>query len=134
MIIRRGRVAAALAFFLLFAVPGSAPAAAAEPAPAPVCTAPVPGAPGYVVADPDCDLDGTPLVGRPRPIRAALKLSIGFGGHLAAVVLRRPEGPRRGPEAPGATRWPGSMPRRPSGPASAWIGHCRSRAPAGRDA
>jgi 3-oxoacyl-[acyl-carrier-protein] synthase II len=39
--------------------------------------------------DPACDLDATPLVGRSRPIRAALKLSIGFGGHLAAAVLRR---------------------------------------------
>ncbi len=37
--------------------------------------------------DPACDLDGTPLVGRARSIRAALKLSIGFGGHLAAAVL-----------------------------------------------
>jgi 3-oxoacyl-[acyl-carrier-protein] synthase II len=37
--------------------------------------------------DPACDLDGTPLVGRSRPIGAALKLSIGFGGHLAAAVL-----------------------------------------------
>ena len=45
--------------------------------------------------DPACDLDGTPLVGRSMPIRAALKLSLGFGGHLAAAVLRRPEGPRR---------------------------------------
>ena len=40
--------------------------------------------------DPACDLDLTPLVGRPRPIRAALKLSLGFGGHLAAAVLRSP--------------------------------------------
>jgi 3-oxoacyl-[acyl-carrier-protein] synthase II len=47
--------------------------------------------------DPACDLDGTPHVGRSRPIRAALKLSLGFGGHLAACVLRRPEGPRRVP-------------------------------------
>ena len=47
--------------------------------------------------DPACDLDGTPLVGRSLPIGAALKLSLGFGGHLAAAVLRRPEGPRRGP-------------------------------------
>jgi 3-oxoacyl-[acyl-carrier-protein] synthase II len=40
--------------------------------------------------DPACDLDATPLVGRSRPpIRAALKLSIGFGGHLAAAVLRK---------------------------------------------
>jgi 3-oxoacyl-[acyl-carrier-protein] synthase II len=48
--------------------------------------------------DPACDLDGTPLVGKSRPIRAALKLSLGFGGHLACAVLRRPDGPRR--EAP----------------------------------
>ena len=47
--------------------------------------------------DPACDLDGTPHVGRSLPIRAALKLSIGFGGHLAAAVLRRADGPRRGP-------------------------------------
>lgn len=39
--------------------------------------------------DPACDLDGTPRVGRPLPIRALLKLSLGFGGHLAAAVLRR---------------------------------------------
>lgn len=41
--------------------------------------------------DPACDLDGTPGTGRPREIRAALKLSLGFGGHLAAVVLTRPD-------------------------------------------
>jgi 3-oxoacyl-[acyl-carrier-protein] synthase II len=40
--------------------------------------------------DPACDLDGTPQVGRTRVIGAALKLSIGFGGHLAAAVLKRP--------------------------------------------
>jgi 3-oxoacyl-(acyl-carrier-protein) synthase len=45
--------------------------------------------------DPACDLDGTPHVGKARNIRAALKLSIGFGGHLAAVVVRRPNGPAR---------------------------------------
>jgi 3-oxoacyl-(acyl-carrier-protein) synthase len=45
--------------------------------------------------DPVCDLDGTPHVGRPRDIRVALKISIGFGGHLAVAVLRRPQGPRR---------------------------------------
>jgi 3-oxoacyl-[acyl-carrier-protein] synthase II len=45
--------------------------------------------------DAACDLDGTPHRGRSREIRAALKLSIGFGGHFAAAVLRRPDGPRR---------------------------------------
>ena len=39
--------------------------------------------------DPACNLDGTPIVGRPLPIRAILKLSIGFGGHLAAAILRK---------------------------------------------
>lgn len=39
--------------------------------------------------DPACDLDYIPLVGRVRPLEHALKLSIAFGGHLAAVVLRR---------------------------------------------
>jgi 3-oxoacyl-[acyl-carrier-protein] synthase II len=44
---------------------------------------------------PDCDLDGTPYVGRSVPVRTALKVSIGFGGHHAAAVVRLPEGPRR---------------------------------------
>jgi 3-oxoacyl-(acyl-carrier-protein) synthase len=39
--------------------------------------------------DPECDLDCIPLVGRERPLEHALKLSIAFGGHLAAIALRR---------------------------------------------
>jgi 3-oxoacyl-[acyl-carrier-protein] synthase II len=39
--------------------------------------------------DPACDLDGTAGVGRSTPIRALLKLSLGFGGHFAAAVLVR---------------------------------------------
>ena len=39
--------------------------------------------------DPACDLDATPHRGRALAIPAALKLSLGFGGHLAAAVLRR---------------------------------------------
>ena len=39
--------------------------------------------------DPACDLDATPHRGRRLNIPAALKLSLGFGGHLAAAVLRR---------------------------------------------
>jgi len=39
--------------------------------------------------DPECDLDCVPLVGRVRPLEHAIKLSIAFGGHLAAIVLRR---------------------------------------------
>ena len=39
--------------------------------------------------DPECNLDCIPLVGRSRQFEHALKLSIAFGGHLAAVALRR---------------------------------------------
>ena len=39
--------------------------------------------------DPECDLDCIPLVGRPRRMEHALKLSVAFGGHLAAIALRR---------------------------------------------
>lgn len=42
--------------------------------------------------DPDCDLDCTPVIPRRAPLRTALKLSLGFGGHLAAAVVRRVEG------------------------------------------
>lgn len=39
--------------------------------------------------DPECPLDCTPLVPRRRPLTTALKLSLGFGGHLAAAIVRR---------------------------------------------
>ncbi len=42
--------------------------------------------------DPECDLDCLPLMGRAQPFEHAIKLSIAFGGHLAAVVLRRWDG------------------------------------------
>lgn len=41
------------------------PAAPAAAAPAPACDAPVAGRPGHVVADPDCDPDGTPFTALP---------------------------------------------------------------------
>ena len=39
--------------------------------------------------DPQCDLDCIPLVGRSSRFQTALKISVAFGGHLAAIVLRR---------------------------------------------
>ncbi len=39
--------------------------------------------------DPQCDLDCIPLVGRSSRFQTALKLSVAFGGHLAAIALRR---------------------------------------------
>jgi len=39
--------------------------------------------------DPDCDMDCLPLTGRQRRCQHALKISIAFGGHLAAIALRR---------------------------------------------
>ncbi len=41
--------------------------------------------------DPQCDLDCIPLVGRKNPVACALKLSVAFGGTVAAIALRRPE-------------------------------------------
>ncbi len=38
--------------------------------------------------DPECDLDYTPRVARPHAIDLALKLSLGFGGHLVAGLVR----------------------------------------------
>lgn len=39
--------------------------------------------------DPACEIDCTPLVGRRRSLEHALKLSVAFGGHIAALALRR---------------------------------------------
>lgn len=39
--------------------------------------------------DPDCDLDYTPLLARSKPIRVALSDSLGFGGHNAALLVRK---------------------------------------------
>ena len=39
--------------------------------------------------DPECDLDCIPLVGRRASFEHALKLSVAFGGHMAAMALRR---------------------------------------------
>ncbi|NOY41592.1 MAG: beta-ketoacyl-[acyl-carrier-protein] synthase family protein [Planctomycetes bacterium] len=39
--------------------------------------------------DPECDLDCIPFVGRQEKFEHALKISIAFGGHLAAIALRR---------------------------------------------
>ncbi len=47
---------------------------------------------GYRVADPDCNLDVVPDVGRPMAIRHALSNSFGFGGHNSCVVISHYEG------------------------------------------
>lgn len=39
--------------------------------------------------DPKCDLDYVPLVGRSVRVRAALSNSFGFGGQIAAIVVRK---------------------------------------------
>ncbi len=40
--------------------------------------------------DPECAIDCTPLHGVQKPIETALKLSIAFGGHFGAAILRHP--------------------------------------------
>ena len=49
----------------------------------------VPATIGYQVPDPACDLDIVPNEGRKADIRIALSNSLGFGGHNAAVVLKK---------------------------------------------
>jgi minimal PKS ketosynthase (KS/KS alpha) len=43
-------------------------------------------------ADPECDLDYTPLVAREQPIKAVLSVGSGFGGFQTAMVLTAPPG------------------------------------------
>ncbi len=52
----------------------------------------VPPTINYEEPDPDCDLDITPNVAKERSIRYALKNSLGFGGHNAAILFKRWEG------------------------------------------
>ena len=52
----------------------------------------VPPTIGYQVPDPACDLDIVPNQGRKADIKVALSNSLGFGGHNAAIVLKKWEG------------------------------------------
>lgn len=52
----------------------------------------VPPTINYEEPDPECDLDVTPNVARERDVRYALKNSLGFGGHNAAILFKRWEG------------------------------------------
>ena len=49
-----------------------------------------------VTPDPECDLDCLPGRGRRRRVQRALKVSIGFGGHVVAVLLERWNDPATG--------------------------------------
>ncbi len=52
----------------------------------------VPATIGYQLPDPECDLDVVPNQGRQAEIKTALSNSLGFGGHNAAIVLKKWEG------------------------------------------
>ena len=39
--------------------------------------------------DPECDLDYTPVEARSKPLSVAMSDSLGFGGHNAALVVRK---------------------------------------------
>lgn len=52
----------------------------------------IPATIGYQVPDPACDLDVVPNRGREADLRIALSNSLGFGGHNAAIVLKKWEG------------------------------------------
>ena len=56
--------------------------------------------------DPACDLNATPGTGRACAFNAALKISLGFGGHIAVAALRRPGGARGASQSLGRARDP----------------------------
>ncbi len=45
----------------------------------------------YETPDPECDLDYTPNTARERKVNVAINTNLGFGGHNAALVLRKCE-------------------------------------------
>jgi 3-oxoacyl-[acyl-carrier-protein] synthase II len=49
----------------------------------------IPPTAGYSVADPDCDLDIVPNVGRKADLKYVLSDSLGFGGHNAVILLKK---------------------------------------------
>lgn len=49
----------------------------------------VPPTINYETPDPECDLDIVPNESRALPVKVALKLNLGFGGHNAAVLFRQ---------------------------------------------
>lgn len=44
---------------------------------------------GLEKSDPRCDLDYTPLQSRTKKVSTAISISLGFGGHIAAIALRK---------------------------------------------
>ncbi len=51
----------------------------------------VPPTLNLVEPDPECDLDFTACRGRPKELKNALSLSYGFGGHVAALAVQKPD-------------------------------------------
>ncbi len=49
----------------------------------------VPPTLGYQVPDPECDLDYTPNTAKSKELEFAVSASLGFGGHNAAIVMRK---------------------------------------------
>ncbi len=51
----------------------------------------IPATINYKTPDPDCDLDIVPNEGRKHEVKVAMSNSLGFGGHNAAIVLKKYE-------------------------------------------
>ena len=51
----------------------------------------VPPTINYKTPDPECDLDYTPNKMREKKVNTAMMLSMGFGGHIGVLVVKRVE-------------------------------------------
>ena len=49
----------------------------------------VPATIGYLVPDPECDLDYVPNVGRSKELKYSMSNSLGFGGHNAVILMKK---------------------------------------------
>ena len=83
---QRLAAASAVAFGVLMAASGALEVVATTMA---LAKGVIPPTLNYATPDPECDLDCVPNEARQVALEAAMSVSVGLGGHNAAVLLKR---------------------------------------------